>query len=69
MAGDLTQCLKCDVELALPRPKEETLNKWAADALRGAADLIESDGFNDATDKVGKRIDTIYVGDSEGGSF
>ena len=29
----ITPCLKCDVEMDLSGPNDETLNKWAADAL------------------------------------
>lgn len=65
----LTPHLKCDVELELSGPTVSTLNKWASDALRALADRIErgefSDGFSDVTDRVGKKIGTIYVDYSE----
>lgn len=67
---ELTPRLKCDVELELSGPTGETLNKWAADALRILADRLErnefEDGFSDAKDRVGKKIGTIYVDYSEG---
>jgi hypothetical protein len=57
--------LKCDVELEFSAPNDATLNKWAADALRRVADRLErdefEDGFSDVTDRVGKKIGTVYV--------
>jgi hypothetical protein len=57
--------LKCDVEMDLTGPNDATLNKWAADALRRLADLIESDslqdGHHDLKDNVGKVIGTVYI--------
>jgi hypothetical protein len=61
--------LKCDVELEFAGPNVETLNNWAADALRRLADRVErdefQDGFHPVTDKVGKPIGEIYVDYSE----
>ena len=66
----MTPHLKCDVELELSGPNGETINKWAADALRIVADRLErgeyKDGFTDVTDSVGKKIGTVYVDLSEG---
>ncbi|NQV59556.1 MAG: hypothetical protein HQ502_07805 [Alphaproteobacteria bacterium] len=57
--------LKCDVELAITGPNDATLNKRAADTLRGLADRIENDEFEDGhhpvEDSVGKSVGTIYV--------
>ena len=39
--------LKCDVEMNLSGPNHATLNKWAADALRRLADLLEKDELED----------------------
>jgi len=62
---EITLHLKCDVELDLTGPNDETLNKWAADALRKLADRVErgefEDGHHDVGDAVGKFIGTIYV--------
>jgi hypothetical protein len=70
---ELTPHLQCDVELQITAPNDATLNKWAADALRRAADMIESgkltDGFHDVTDKTGKKLGTVYVDYSEGDVF
>jgi len=66
---ELTPYLKCDVELELTAPNLRTLDKWAADALRAAADRLEKgeypDGFSDVKDSVGKTIGKIYVDYSE----
>ena len=69
----LTSYLKCDVELEVSTRDDTTLNKRAADALRKAADLVESghieDGFCDLLDQTGKKIGEIYVDYSEGAPF
>ncbi|MBL8597832.1 MAG: hypothetical protein JNL14_08860 [Devosia sp.] len=61
----MTPRLKCDVELELSGPNVESLNKWAADALRRLAERLElgdfEDRFTDATDRTGKKVGTIYV--------
>jgi hypothetical protein len=59
----VTPYLKCDVEMDLSGPNDETLNKWAADALRRVADLLERGELEcgDLKDNVGKTIGTIYV--------
>lgn len=66
----MTPRLKCDVELELTGPNIESLDKWAADALRALADRLErgefQDGFTDVPDRVGKKVGTIYVDYSEG---
>jgi hypothetical protein len=62
---DVIPSLQCDVEMELTGPNVATLNKWAADALRRLADLIESDsletGHHDLKDNVGKTIGTVYL--------
>jgi hypothetical protein len=62
---DVIPYLKCDVEMELTGPNDATLNKWAADALRRLADLIESGsletGHHDLKDNVGKTIGTVYL--------
>ena len=62
---DVIPYLKCDVEMELTGPNDATLNKWAADALRRLADLIESgsleSGHHDLKDNVGKTIGTVYL--------
>lgn len=66
----LTPHLKCDVELQIIAPNDATLNKWAADALRRAADMVESgkltDGFHPVTDRAGKKVGEVYVDYTEG---
>lgn len=46
-------------------PTIQTLNKWAANALRKLAGEIESskmeDGFTPVTDAVGKAIGEVYI--------
>ena len=70
MDDNLTQYLKCDVELNFSGPSEAVLNKWAADVLRALAERVErgefGDGFHDVKDKVGKQVGTIYLDFSEG---
>ena len=70
MDGETTIHLKCDVELLLECPTAGTCSKWAADALRKAADRLEKeqlqDGFHPLSDNVGKNIGTLYVDYSEG---
>ncbi len=67
---ELTPHLKCDVELEIIAPNVATLNKWAADALRRAANLVESgkleDGFHPVTNNSGKKVGEIYVDYTEG---
>jgi hypothetical protein len=62
---DVIPQLQCDIELNFTGPNDETLNKWAADALRRLADRIEKNGFesglHDVHDNVGKPIGTLYV--------
>lgn len=61
----MTAELQCDIELRVTGPNLSTLDKWAADALRRVADLLEAgryeDGFTDVKDNVGKKIGTVYV--------
>lgn len=67
-----TPHLTCHVELDFEGPNVATLNKWAADALRKLADLLEKDefddGFHPVKDNVGKEIGKIYI-DYYGESF
>lgn len=67
----MTPRLQCDVELEFAGPNVESLQKWAANALRDLADRLErgefEDGFTDVPDRVGKKIGTIYVDYSEEG--
>lgn len=69
-ASELTQFLKCDVELNFTGPTTAVINKWAADTLRKLADRIENDefddGFHTVTDNVGKPVGELYVDYSEG---
>ena len=62
---DVIPYLKCDVEMNLSGPNHATLNKWAADALRRLADLLEKDeledGHHDLKHNVGKTIGTFYI--------
>jgi len=63
---DWSPQLQCDIELQVSGPNAATNNKWIADALRRLADQIEkdeldSDGFTDVVDNVGKKIGTIYL--------
>ena len=62
---DTTPHLQCDVELDFEGPNIATLNKWAADALRKVADLIEKghveDGHHPINDNVGKEVGTLYI--------
>ncbi len=69
--GELTQFLKCDVELNFSGPTTAVINKWAADTLRKLADRIErdefqEDGFHPVHDKVGKPVGEVYLDYSEG---
>jgi len=65
MDDDVTPHLKCDIELDISGPKDATINKWIAGALRRLAEQIEKDeldsGFPDVLDSVGKKIRTIYL--------
>lgn len=67
---ELTQYLKCDVELELSGPTSPVVVGWAAKALRSLADRLEAseldDGFHDVKDGAGKKIGTIYLDFSEG---
>jgi hypothetical protein len=69
-ASELTQFLKCDIELNFTGPTTAVINKWAADTLRKLADRIENDEFNDGshpvTDNVGKPVGEVYIDYSEG---
>ena len=68
--GELTQYLKCDVELELSGPTSKVVESWAAKALRSLADKLEKgefeDGFHDVKDGAGKKIGTIYLDFIEG---
>ena len=65
----LVSHLKCDVELGITSADDTVLNKRAAEALRKAADLVESgnleDGFTALLDGKGKKVGEIYVDYSE----
>lgn len=67
---EFTPRLKCDVELELTGPNDSTINKWAAEALRGLADRLErgelQGGFTDLTDHSGKKIGEVYADFSQG---
>ncbi|MGO8422239.1 hypothetical protein ACC807_10930 [Rhizobium ruizarguesonis] len=73
MDDNLTQYLKCDVELNFTGPSHAVVNKWAADVLRALADRIEKDEFEDGhhevKDRVGKPVGSIYLDFSEGDEF
>jgi hypothetical protein len=64
MDEDVTEFLKCDIELDLPGPNNAVINRWVADALRGLADQIEKgeaeDGHHPVKDKYGKKIGEVY---------
>lgn len=66
----LVSHLKCDVELGITSADDTKLDKLAAEALRKAADLVESghieDGFTTILDRSGKKVGEIYVDYSEG---
>jgi hypothetical protein len=61
----LTPRLKCEIDLELSGPDVESLEKWAAASLIKLAERLAlgnfEDGFTDVTDRVGKKIGTIYV--------
>ena len=61
----MTPRLKCDVVLELSGPNVQSLEKWAAGALRTLADRLErgelDDGFTNALDRSGKKVGTIYL--------
>lgn len=68
--GELTQYLKCDIELNVAGPTGSVVQGWTAKALRSLADRLEADefgdGFHDVKDGAGKKIGTIYLDFSEG---
>ena len=61
---DMTCRIKCDVEIDVSGPTDQTVVKWTADTLRGIADRLERDEFEDghhtATDRSGRPVGTVY---------
>lgn len=71
--SELTNYVKCDVELNVSGPSDKTSIHWTAKALRAIADKLErgeyEDGHHDVADNSGRPIGTVYFDFSEGESF
>lgn len=68
--NELTQHIKCDIELDVSGPSEKTVAAWTVTALRRIADKLErgefEDGHHEVPDGSGRPIGSIYFDFSEG---
>ena len=62
--SDMTDHIKCDVEIDVSGPSDKTVVKWTADTLRRIADQLEAgsyeDGHHDVSDNSGRPVGTVY---------
>ena len=67
---EMTQYIRCDVEIEGAGPTQKVVAGWVADALRSIADKLErdeyKDGFHDLQMRSGKKLGTVYFDFSEG---